>query len=36
MNNIKDILNENDAPLEKATLPKGHREEFLDKLNTTE
>lgn len=36
MNNIKDILNENDASLEKATLPKGHREEFLEKLNTTE
>lgn len=36
MNNIKDILNENDASLEKATLPKGHREAFLEKLNATE
>ncbi|AXG71072.1 hypothetical protein KORDIASMS9_03327 [Kordia sp. SMS9] len=32
MNNIKDILNENDAPMETPTLPKGHRAEFLDKL----
>lgn len=36
MNNIKDILNENDAPLETPKLPKGHRAEFLEKLSATE
>lgn len=35
-NNIKDILNENDATLETPTLPTGHRAEFLDKLATIE
>ncbi|MFK7748884.1 MAG: hypothetical protein AB8B65_10860 [Kordia sp.] len=34
--NIKDILNENDAPLETPKLPKGHRAEFLEKLSATE
>ena len=36
MNNIKDILNENDATLETPKLPKGHRAEFLEKLSATE
>ncbi len=36
MNNIKDILNENDAPMETPRLPKGHRADFLEKLATSE
>ncbi|MGH1383143.1 hypothetical protein [Kordia sp.] len=35
MNNIKDIVNENDASLETPKLPKGHRAEFLEKLSAT-
>ncbi|MEM6719588.1 MAG: hypothetical protein AAF611_09750 [Bacteroidota bacterium] len=36
MNNIKDILNNNDAATETPKLPKGHRAEFLEKLTATE
>jgi CHASE3 domain sensor protein len=36
MKNIKDLLNENDVTQETPALPKGHRREFLAKLETTE